>query len=41
MDDVLAILREEPNLSEINECEEKYQGYMKSLEKDGQTGGLK
>lgn len=41
MDDVLAILREEPNLSKINECEEKYQGYMNSLEKDRETGGHK
>jgi spore coat polysaccharide biosynthesis protein SpsF len=39
MDDILEILSREPELAKINYCEEKYAGYLKSLEKDRQMEG--
>lgn len=34
MDDILYILKKEPELSRINECNEKFGGYLKSLKND-------
>lgn len=37
MQDVLDLLDAEPDLVQINACEEKYAGYLKSLEKDNKA----
>lgn len=41
MNDILDVLKREPDLIKINQCDEKYQGYLKSLEKDKQFKGAK
>jgi spore coat polysaccharide biosynthesis protein SpsF (cytidylyltransferase family) len=39
MDDILDVVKREPDLLKINRCDEKYPGYLKSLEKDKQPKG--